>query len=134
MKLPRTRLGWLIFLGVLHAIVICAGFFAPYDPIEQNRKSPYLPPMRLHFIDAQGRFHPRPFVYSLRLREGSFDQYEENTADTVSLRFFVSAARYHLLGIVPMRLHLFGTQDGRIYLLGTDGYGRDQFSRFLYGG
>ena len=134
MNLRGTRGGWLGFLAVLHAIVICAGFFAPYDPIEQNRKSPYLPPMRLHFIDAQGRFHLRPFIYSLRLREDSFDQYEENTAERVSLQFFNAGARYRLLGIVPMRLHLFGTQGGRIYLLGTDSYGRDQFSRFLYGG
>src|SRR5262245_8538546 len=90
--------------------------------------------MRLHFIDAQEHFHLRPFVYSLQLREGSFNEYEENTAEAVSLRFFVSGARYRLLGIAPARLHLFGTQDGRIYLLGTDGYGRVLFSRFLYGG
>ncbi len=134
MNLRGKHIGWLTFLGVLHAIVICAGFVAPYDPIEQDRKNPYVPPMRVHFVDSRGHFHLRPFVYSLRLREGSFDQYEENTAELVSLRFFTSGARYRLLGIAPARLHLFGTQNGRIYLLGTDGYGRDQFSRFLYGG
>ena len=31
-------------------------------------------------------------------------------------------------------MHLFGVQDERIYLLGSDSYGRDQLSRFLYGG
>jgi hypothetical protein len=31
---------WLVVLGVLHAIVLCAGFFAPYNPVEQARKNP----------------------------------------------------------------------------------------------
>lgn len=118
----------------LHAIVILAGFFAPYDPAEQDRKSPYLPPMRVHFVDAQGHFHARLFVYALQLREGSYDQYEENVARPLPLRFFVQGARYRLLGFVPMRLHLFGAENERIYLLGSDSYGRDQLSRFLYGG
>lgn len=134
MRLRRSGAGWLIFLGALHAIVICAGFFAPYDPSEQDRKSPYLPPMRIHFVDARGRFHARPFVYALQLRESSFDQYAENTAKLVPLKFFVRGARYRLLGIVPARWHLFGAEEERIYLLGSDSYGRDQFSRFLYGG
>lgn len=125
---------WIVLLAVLHAIVLFAGFLAPYDPTEQDRKNPYLPPMRIHFVDAQGHLHARPFVYSLQLREGTFDQYEENTARLLPMRFFVQGARYRLLGLVPMRLHFFGAEKERIYLLGTDSYGRDQLSRFLYGG
>jgi peptide/nickel transport system permease protein len=68
------------------------------------------------------------------LRAGSFDQYEEDTATAVPLRFFDRAAAYHLLGFVPSHLHLFGASGARIYLLGTDTYGRDQLSRILYGG
>src|SRR5207248_2148007 len=35
----------------------------------------------------------------------------------------------------PSRLHLFAVeQPGHIFLLGTDGYGRDLFTRLLYGG
>src|SRR2546427_7021897 len=37
-------------------------------------------------------------------------------------------------GLLPFRMHLFGAPANRIYLLGTDAYGRDQFSRILYGG
>ena len=134
MKLPSIRVLWLVFLGALHVIVICPSFFAPYDPTEQNRKNPYLPPMRLHFADAQGRLHVRPFVYSLQLREGSFDQYEENRARAIPVKFFVIGARYQLLGIVQAHLHFFGADNERIYLLGSDSFGRDQLSRFLYGG
>lgn len=134
MKGKRAVSLWVVLLLALHAMVILAGFFAPYDPTEQDRKGPYLPPMRLHFVDAQGHFHARPFVYALQLREGTVDQYEENTARPLPLRFFVEGARYRLLGIVPTRLHLFGAEDERIYFLGSDSYGRDQLSRFLYGG
>lgn len=134
MKGKRAISDRIVLLLALHAIVIFAGFFAPYDPTEQDRKSPYLPPMRIHIVDAQGHFHARPFAYSLRLREGAFDQYEEDIARPFSLRFFVQGASYRLLGLVPVRLHLFGAGDERIYLLGSDSYGRDQLSRFLYGG
>jgi peptide/nickel transport system permease protein len=134
LKRERTIRNWIVLLLALHAVVILAGFFAPYDPTEQDRKNPYLPPMRIHFMDAQGHFHARPFAYSPKLREGAFDQYEEETARPLPLRFFVQGARYRLLGLVPLRLHLFGAGDERIYLLGSDSYGRDQLSRFLYGG
>jgi peptide/nickel transport system permease protein len=134
MKDPRSFKSWLIVLIVIHTVVACAGFFAPYDPIEQDRKNPYVPPMRLHLVDAQGYFHMRPIVYPLKLREGSFDEYEEDRAQPEPLKFFVSGARYRLLGFLPSRLHLFGVEGSRIYLLGSDAYGRDQFSRLLFGG
>ncbi len=134
MRSRRTVVKWLAVLGALHAIVVCAGFFAPYDPVEQDRKNPYLPPMRLHFLDAQGHFHLRPFAYALKLRDGTFDQYEQDTSQLVPMRFFKNGAGYRLLGFLPLRFHLFGSEGTRICLLGTDGYGRDQFSRLLYGG
>ena len=131
---PRGWKRWLVALAVLHGIIGCAGFFAPYDPAEQDRERPYLPPMKIHLVDTAGHFHFRPFCYAAHLRDGSFDQFEENIDQVLPLHFLVSGARYRLLGLVPSRLHFFGAQASRIYLLGSDAYGRDQLSRILYGG
>lgn len=130
----RQIVRWLFMLGALHAIVACAGFFAPYDPVEQDREHPYLPPTKIHFEDKDGRLHLRPFFYAVHLREGTFDQFEEDLGKAFPLRFFVSGSRYQLLGFLPCRVHLFGAEGARLYLLGSDGFGRDQFSRILYGG
>jgi peptide/nickel transport system permease protein len=125
---------WLLALAVLHGIIACAGFFAPYDPGEQDREHPYLPPMKIHMVDTHGHFHLRPFFYAVHLRDGAFDRFEESTDQAIPLRFFATGSYYRFLGIVPSRMHLFSAQVARIYLLGTDAYGRDQLSRILYGG
>jgi peptide/nickel transport system permease protein len=46
----------------------------------------------------------------------------------------VQGSRYELLGHFQSTWHLFGVDSpNRIFLLGSDGYGRDVFSRLLYG-
>lgn len=130
----RVLTRWLIVLLGLHGLVACAGFFSPYDPEEQDRNNAYLPPQLPHLLDRTGRFHFRPFVHPWMLRPDTPDPYEEDKAHPLPLKFFVNGAPYRLLGVLPARLHLFGGDDFRICLLGTDAYGRDQFSRFLYGG
>src|SRR5260370_23659196 len=103
----RQILRWLAVLGALHTTVACAGFFAPYDPVEQDREHPYLPPTSVHVVDVRGHLHLRPFFYAARLREGSFDQFEEDGGKAVPLRFFATGARYRLFGFLPCRGHFF---------------------------
>lgn len=50
------------------------------------------------------------------------------------LHFFVHGYAYRFLGVIPTDLHLFGpSPPARVFLLGSDAFGRDQFSRLLWG-
>jgi peptide/nickel transport system permease protein len=119
----------------LHLLVLAAGFAAPYDPVEQARALPFAPPTRLHFVDVNGQFHLRPFVYAMVAGPGTFDEYAEDRSQRFPVRFFVSGSTYQLLPGIESRLHLFGVDSpARISLLGTDGLGRDVLSRSLHGG
>jgi len=119
----------------MYGAVLFAGFCAPYDPVEQDRDHPFAPPTRFRLMDAEGRFHFRPFVYAWTSRAGIFAEYQADRARPLPLRVFVRGSEYKLLGLLACNRHLFGLDTpGRIALLGTDGYGRDQFSRLLWGG
>jgi peptide/nickel transport system permease protein len=108
MTMPRTQAA-LAFLAILHGVVLLAGFLAPYPFAEQHRDFPYAAPTRIHFFDSAGHFHPRPFVYG-------------QDSSRLPIEFFV-------------RGRLFGVREpGVWFVLGSDGYGRDVFSRLLYGG
>ena len=117
MKLRFT----LVWLAVLHALVVLAGWVAPYDYAEQHRDYPFVPPTRVHFRDAAGRFHLRPFVYGVTADSTTGD-YREDRGRRYPVDFFVGG---RLFGVAP---------PGVLFLWGSDGYGRDVFSRVLYGG
>jgi peptide/nickel transport system permease protein len=125
----------LFCIGMLHVVVLFAGFFSPYDFAQQDRTLPFAPPSRLHFRDAQGTVHSRPFVCLLVKRSGTFGVYDEDRQRCFPVRFFVSGMEYKFLGRFKSRWHLFGVYPpAKVCLMGTDGYGRDEFSRLLYGG
>jgi len=128
-------LGAVILLAVFHALVLFAGFFAPYNFAAQNRELAFAPPAHIHFVDALGRFHARPFVYGLRSNRSDPNAYEVDPAQIYPLHFLARGSSYKIAGIFAARLHFVEAEvPGRLFLMGTDGYGRDQFSRFLYGG
>lgn len=134
--MTRRRKLWaaLTLLGSIHAVTLLAGFVAPYGFASQDREHPFASPTRLHFVDERDRIHLRPFVYGSSASDDS-NASESGTMHRYPLYFFVPGAPYKLAGIFPARTHLFGvSQPAAIFLFGTDDYGRDQFSRFLYGG
>lgn len=125
----------LAVLAVFHGAVLFAGFFAPYNFAMQDRVLPYAPPSHIHVVDHQGKFHIRPFVYGLKDDPQNYGFYDEDFQQVYPIRLFVTGPSYKFAGVFTVRAHLFGTDSpGRVFLLGTDGYGRDQFSRLLYGG
>ena len=60
---------------------------------------------------------------------------QADVAHPYPVHFFVPGKPYKIAGLITARVHLFGVETpGRIFLMGSDAFGRDQFSRFLYGG
>ena len=90
-----------IFLLALHLAILLAGFVAPYQPAEQNRDFPYVPPTRLHFVDARGHLHLRPFIYQSVARPDSLYEYTEARGEEYPVHFFVSASEYKIAGWLP---------------------------------
>jgi len=102
----------LTLLAVIVAAAIAAPIVAPYQEDQQFAGFLNAPPTRVHFFDDKGSLHA-PFIYPLTLTNQLAQKYEEDRSVRVPL----------------------STHDSRmpLLLLGADSFGRDVFSRLLYG-
>jgi peptide/nickel transport system permease protein len=122
-------------LGIFIFIALFAEFLSPYAPTARTPDYLFGKPQRLHFVDAEGKFHWRPFTYSL---EAAMDpqtfllSVKEDTSKPWPVYFFVHGDEYKMWGFIKSDRHLFGVQEGHLHLLGTDKLGRDLLSRLFH--
>ncbi len=129
-RLQRRRVAMIggVILIFLYAIALFAGFVAPYSHDRLNTDYSFhqpIPPKFSGFHLVVPRYEPQP---------GAF-VYHEVPGDNRPLHFFVHGDNYKLFGLIPASIHLFGTGDDKypVFLFGADQFGRDEFSRLLYG-
>jgi peptide/nickel transport system permease protein len=125
-------------LVALYLMAIFAEFIAPYDPNKQNTKFLFVPPAKLHFVDASGHFSLRPFVYGLELKidmETLAKTYTDKPDEVHPIQFLVHGDPYKLWGLFKSDVHLFGIEGGKpgMFLMGSDRQGRDMLSRVIHG-
>jgi peptide/nickel transport system permease protein len=129
-RLKRRRIAMFggVILIFLYVVALFAGFIAPYHYDRIDKNGFFHPPIwpRLEgFHLVVPRCEPGAGVFA----------YREIPNDTKPLHYFVRGDKYKLFGFIPATIHLFGTGDDKypVYLLGADQFGRDEFSRLLYG-
>ncbi len=138
LRFRKHRLAVFGLAFVLSAFLTAAfaEFLASHDPNRVNAAYQYAPPQLPRFVDADGRFHWRPFVHPMRRTFDLSTGSQTWTVDSdvrLEIALFVRGDPYRFWGLFDGDLHLFGTTEGEWYPLGTDRLGRDSLSRIIHG-
>lgn len=133
----------------LYLVAIFAEFFAPYRPDTYDFKHLYCPPQLVRWNWKDG-LHVRAMEMAkdpVTLRR----TYVERATKVIPLGFFVKGEPYRLWGLIAMERRFLGVdwekwkvrqekgggvmEESEVvfHFLGTDRYGRDIFSRIIYG-
>ena len=122
-------------LGIFFIIALFAEFLSPYTSTVRTPNYLFGRPQTLHFVDAEGKFHLRPFTYALTAAmdpQTFLLEVKEDTSNPWPVKFFVRGEPYKMWGLIESDIHLFGVEEGHLHLLGTDQLGRDILSRLLH--
>ena len=126
-----------VVLFLVCFVCLLAEFFAPYAQGDSSLYV-YAPPQKIHFVDNNGRFGLRPFVYGINKDtdwESLTTKYVENRSEKYYIRFFAKHQRQAGPDRLKKDFRLFGVDEGGVvFLLGSDYRGRDLLSQILYGG
>lgn len=127
-----------IVILILYFVAAFCEFLAPYPLETRYSKYSWAPPQRIYFVDAQGKFHLRPFVYALTEYSDPVTwriTFTEDRTQMQPLYLFVRGDEYKFWGWFKSNWHLFGLRGEQqmAFLLGTDRLGRDLLSRIFYG-
>lgn len=134
-KKHRLALIGTVLLAIFVFIALFAEFLSPYTPGSRTPNYLFGRPQTLHFVDADGKFHLRPFTYSLKAAmdpQTFLLSVEEDTSQPWPVYFFVKGDPYKMWGLIESDIHLFGVKEGHLHLLGTDQLGRDILSRLFH--
>jgi peptide/nickel transport system permease protein len=91
-KKHRLALIGTIILAIFVFIALFAEFLSPYTPTARTPNYLHGRPQNLHFVDANGEFHLRPFTYALTAAmdpETFLLEVKEDTSDPWPVYFFV---------------------------------------------
>jgi peptide/nickel transport system permease protein len=124
--------GLFVLLG-LYLVAVFAEFVAPQDRSKRNLDYIYCPPQQIAFSFDKG-------VYVKGLQQSTDPvtlrkEYRRAPELDASLGLLVRGDRYRLWGLFEWDRHLFGVKKAAspFFFLGADQYGRDLFSRIVYG-
>jgi peptide/nickel transport system permease protein len=134
-KKHRLALIGMSLLAVFIFIALFAEFLSPYGPAVRTPNYLFGGPQVLHFVDAEGKFHLRPFTYALTAAmdpQTFLLEVKEDTTEPWPVHFFVKGDPYEMWGLIKSDRHLFGVEEGHLHLLGTDQLGRDILSRLFH--
>ena len=127
---PAARL---LAIAIL-LVALLSDFLSPVPPDLLGLNQFFAPPSRIHFVDAQGNFHWRPFIYGTELVDLQEARYRQRSEQVYPLVLFSEGYPYRLFGLIPASRHLFGIgAAGSFHLWGTDSLGRDVWARTLAG-
>lgn len=138
-KLKRNRFAMGSFIIILFfyvTMVLFPGLFAPYSPNHRS-KNIQAPPQNIHFIDNEGQFHIRPFVYGYQYSRDPRSLkriYGEDYENRYPLNFIIRGEEYDIFGLWSTNIHFVGVREGEFHPLGTDKQGRDLLSRIIHAG
>ncbi|MDY7011489.1 MAG: ABC transporter permease [Planctomycetota bacterium] len=137
----------LYVLALFYFVAVFAEVFAPYSTKWYDLDHAYCPSQLVRFSFSRGLY-----VNALNCRTDPITfrkSYVEDRDDPITLSFFAKGEPYKLWGLIPMDRHLLGVNSRQFernkeakgtekpirtfYFLGADKYGRDIFSRIIYG-
>ena len=127
----------LVVLGFFVLSALFSEFVSPYLTDVYLKSYTNCPPSRIHWIDNEGKFHLRPFVYALKSERDPVTNrknFVEDKEAPAPIYFFVKGAPYKFWGLFEAERHLYGTaSEVPVFILGSDRLGRDLFTLIVYG-
>lgn len=137
-KHRMAMVGSFVLLFIYLVTVAFSDLLSPYSIEGVHADYPYAPPQLIRFIDAEGRFHLRPFVYGWSVEEDPVtweDIFVKDTEAVYPIKLGVRGEDVKIWGTFKTDWHLFGVEEpGVMFLFGTDQLGRDLFTRTLHAG